>query len=85
VNSVAEYIRELGGPDGHLYIDRLHAVATGKHSNPRAMLTAIAVLLERAHLERAGPVPQVNASPKAGVRTLCVSLLRLMTNDPAAA
>jgi hypothetical protein len=45
--SVAEYIRELGGPDGHLYIDRLHAVATGKHSNPRAMLTAIAVLLER--------------------------------------
>jgi hypothetical protein len=45
--SVAEYIRELGGQDGHLYIDRLHALATGEHSNPRAMLAAIAVLLER--------------------------------------
>jgi hypothetical protein len=44
--SIAEYIRELGGPDGRLYIDRLHALAT-EHSNPRAMLAAIGVLLER--------------------------------------
>jgi hypothetical protein len=52
---LAEYIRELGGPDGRLYVDKLHHLAIGKHTDPRALLTAIGILLERGF----GKPPQV--------------------------
>jgi hypothetical protein len=45
--ALAEYIRELGGPDGRLYVDKLHDFAIGKHTDSRALLTAIGILLER--------------------------------------
>jgi hypothetical protein len=52
--AVAEYIRELGGPDGRIYVDRLHALAVGDVANTRAMLGAIGILLERGF----GKAPQ---------------------------
>jgi hypothetical protein len=45
--ALAEYIRQLAGPDGRTYVDTLHALAVGKHHDTRSRLTAIAVLLER--------------------------------------
>ena len=45
--ALAEYIRELGGPDGRIYVDKLHALAVGEHKDSRSRLAAIDILLER--------------------------------------
>ena len=45
--ALAEYIRALSGPDGKVYVDKLHALAVGKHKDTRSRLVAIATLLER--------------------------------------
>jgi hypothetical protein len=34
-------------PDGRLYVNKLHHFAIGKHTDSRALLTAIGILLER--------------------------------------
>ena len=39
--SVAEYIRQLGGEDGHAYVDALHRLATGEHKDTRARLASV--------------------------------------------
>jgi hypothetical protein len=45
--TVAEYIRGLAGADGRMYLDKLHALATGPHKDTKAQLQAIGILLER--------------------------------------
>src|SRR5262245_55465161 len=46
--ALAEYVRELAGPDGRIYVDRLHRPATGKKQKDlRIVLAAIGLLLER--------------------------------------
>jgi hypothetical protein len=45
--ALADYIRELGGPDGKAYVDTLHEIAVGKHKDARSRLTALSLLLER--------------------------------------
>ena len=44
--SVATFIRELGGFDARVYVERLHAMAMDKRQ-PRLALEAIRILLER--------------------------------------
>lgn len=46
-HSLAEYIRQLGGENGKLYVDKLHALAVEPHDNINARLTAIGLLLDR--------------------------------------
>jgi hypothetical protein len=67
--ALAEYIRDLGGADGKVYIDRLHAIAIGRHKDTRNRLTAIGTLLERGfgkppqaieHSGNIGRVPDVS-------------------------
>jgi hypothetical protein len=45
--ALAEYIRELAGPDGKVYVDKLHALAVEPHKDTRSRLAAIDILLER--------------------------------------
>ena len=47
--SLAEYIRKLGGEDGKVYADKLHAIAVEPHDNVNARMTAINTLLERGY------------------------------------
>jgi len=45
--TVSTYVREVGGPDGKLYVDKLHEIATGAHRDTKARLRALEVLLDR--------------------------------------
>jgi hypothetical protein len=45
--SVAEYVRALAGPDGKVYVDKLHEIAVGGHRDVKARLRALEVLLDR--------------------------------------
>ena len=56
---VAEYIRQLAGPNARAYIDELHWLATSEHKDTRARLTAIQILMERGY----GKPPEVIDSP----------------------
>lgn len=45
--TVADYVRQLAGPNAKTYVDHLHRLATEPHDNPRLRIMAIDVLLER--------------------------------------
>lgn len=47
--SLAEYIRKLGGENGKVYADKLHAIAVEPHENVNARLVAIDKLMERGY------------------------------------
>jgi hypothetical protein len=67
--SLAEYIRKLGGPDGKVYADKLHAIAVEPHKNVQARMTAIGILFDRGF----GKTPQdVNLSGKVDTVTTVV-------------
>ncbi|HEX2594744.1 MAG TPA: hypothetical protein VHL34_24790 [Rhizomicrobium sp.] len=44
--SIAEYIRKLGGEDGKTYVDELHTLGTTS-DDPRIRMMAIGLLLDR--------------------------------------
>lgn len=46
-DSLAGYIRSIGGDDGKVYADKLHEIATGTHDNVAARLAAINALFDR--------------------------------------
>lgn len=46
--SVASFVRELGGFDARVYVERLHAMAMDKRQ-PRLAIEAIRILLERGY------------------------------------
>jgi hypothetical protein len=47
-NKVGKEVRDiwaqLGGPDGELYAQQLHAIAVGKHADVHARLKALAII-----------------------------------------
>lgn len=67
--SIAEYIRKLGGEDGKVYVDELHTLATLPHDDPRVRMMAIGLLLERGF----GKPPQdVNVAGEMKTQTTVV-------------
>lgn len=67
--SLAECIRELGGPDGRVYVQELHNLAALPHDDPRVRIMAITVLLERGF----GKPPQdLNLTGEVDTRTTVV-------------
>ena len=59
--SLAEYIRELGGENGKVYADKLHAIAVEPHDNANARLTALNTLMERGY---GSPPKDINLTAK---------------------
>src|SRR5437867_13269722 len=74
--SVAEHIRQLGGDDGHAYVEQLHRLAVGPHNDTRARLTAIGLLLDRGY----GRPPQ-DMEPPCGVAAGPLQNLLLLSHD----
>lgn len=52
---VAEYIRKLGGDDGRIYADKLHALAFARSTSVADATKIITALMDRGY----GPVPKV--------------------------
>ena len=59
--SLAEYIRELGGPNGKVYADKLHLIAVEAHDNVNARITALNTLMERGY---GSPPKDINLTAK---------------------
>ena len=74
--SIAEYIRQLAGADGRVYIDKLHALATGEDTDTRAVLAAIGLLLERGF----GKPPQT-VEMHASVTTVSPEAIAQLTDE----
>ena len=47
--SVADYIRQLAGPDAKAIVDRLFQIATGEHKDVNARIKAAELLLTRGY------------------------------------
>ena len=47
VTGIREYLYGLAGPNGRLYVDKVHVLATEPHSDPHLRLKALLALLER--------------------------------------
>jgi hypothetical protein len=76
--SVAEAIRALGGEDGRRYIQVLHRLAVGRHTDTRAKLVAIQLLLDRAF---GRPVQAVDMEMRGYVRRLTPEEARHLTDE----
>ena len=65
-SALAEYIRELGGPDGRVYVNALHEIATSRTKDLKSRLAAIVILLDRG-FGRAAQMLEISAAddPKA--------------------
>ena len=80
--ALADYIRELSGPDGKVYVDTLHAIAVGQHKDARSRLTALSLLLERGFgrpphaIEHSGSIASVAQLPTDDLKTELEDLLR---------
>ncbi len=63
--SLAERIREKGGPDGRAYVDMLHGIAMNEKEGTRFRIEAVKVLLTRGY----GSAPEeVHFGPQQIIR-----------------
>jgi hypothetical protein len=87
---LSAYVRELGGPDGKLYVDKLHALAVGEHRDTKVRLQTIEVLLDRGwgraveRLNVSGSVAALDRAKIARLTDAELALAAQLVEKPAA-
>jgi hypothetical protein len=85
--ALAEYVRQLGGADGRLYVDILHALALEATAPPKVRIAAVTQLLDRGYGRRPDELEQTLESSRSyiAVEVLSPETLEAIARDVEAA